>query len=281
MLNVIAKGFTVVYLLLGLILLYVCLGMQPGLYRGYLGGSFTVDADGTYAPMDIQAETAPEWYWVRPSNHRYSSATLRTIGDREANLDLLHGTWQSGQEEGILNTESLACLLASIDDASDCGPEYKSQIEALLTFFDAMRDGVTPPPRHHMHHMESPISASYQHYTLGRNYGFTAVCIWLIVWPVFLSLTWALSRKARFGPALVYAAVLAVIVGLDIVLTVIGLVTSPSSVAEHVEFFLAAVNLPAWAILGEGLVLSWMGLVIGALGWATVASTVDLLRRTD
>ena len=37
-----SKGFTVVYLLLGLILLYVCLGMQPGLYHGYFGGGFTV-----------------------------------------------------------------------------------------------------------------------------------------------------------------------------------------------------------------------------------------------
>jgi hypothetical protein len=280
-LSTIGKGVTAIYLLLGLILLYLSLVMQPGLYHGYFGGGFTVDAGDTHGPTVVHAETAPQWYWMRPSNHRYNSATLRTFSDREVKLNLLDATWQSGQDKGTLNTESLACLLASVDHGSDRTAEYESQIEALLDFLEAMRNGTAPPPRHHRYYIESPISASYQHHTSGRNDGLMALCVWAVAWPVLLSVIWALARKARYGPAVVYGVVLAVIVGLDIVLTVIGLVTSPGSVAEHVEFLLAVVNLPAWAILGDRLVLSWLGLVIGALGWATVASTGDLLRRTD
>jgi len=172
--------------------------------------------------------------------------------------------------------EGLARLVASVEDASALAPEYKRQIEALQEVLYALRDGEAPPPRHHMYYLESPVRATYQHHTSGQNYGLHAVWPWLGVWPFFLCVLWAQSRIARFTPMVAYALTLGTVAVFDSALVVIGMVSSPGSIAEGVELLLALVNLLAWVVLGDYF-LTWTGLVLGALGWATTVSMAVLL----
>jgi len=269
------------YLAAAAVLICICLLVQPGVYSGLFDGSITLAAGDLYQVLHLRAETTPQWHWARPRNHRYESVALRIMAgeNKPATLDLPAGTWRSGAESGALDEDALARLVAADAGPTTLPTEFRTQIKGVLELLHDLRDGNARPPRHHSHNLESPVHASYQHFTSGRNYGVFAVWAWLGVWPFSFLVPAVRSRRGWLSPLRIYLLALAVTLALDGLLFLIGSLSSPGPLAELVELLLAMVNLPAWVVLGGRGVLSWTGFVFGALGWATLLSAGTLTAR--
>jgi hypothetical protein len=198
---------------------------------------------------------------------------------RLATVDLPGGTWRCGSESGDLDEDALARLVAPDADPATLPTNFRTQVKGVLKLLHALRDGTAKPPRHHMYRLESPVRASYQHFTCGRNYGFFAVLAWLAAWPLSFFAPATRSKRGRLSPLRIYFLTLVVMLAINAVLFLIGSLSSPGPIAELVEFLLGLVNLPAWVLAGYPGVLTWMGPVLGALGWATVVSVARLIKR--
>lgn len=272
------RRLVIVYLIVGVLPL-CCLVAGPGVYSGHFSGSITLGDGEAYVYLHLNTETAPQWYWVHPRNHRYDNVTLKIIAGThsEATVNLQAGTWQAGPEKGSVHVDGLARLFAP-RDAAMVPDQYRQQVEAVVAILHALRDGTAPPVMHHGHQVESPFRASYQHSSPGADYGFSALWVWLTLWPLCLLVVAAQSRRSRFTPILAFLITLAVMAALDTALIVVGMIFSPGPVSELMEFLLGLINAPAMIVLGP-MMGGWALLVLGALGWATVISIVVLIKK--
>jgi len=274
------RTLTFLYLIVGILLLFIYLVLQPNVYNGYFRGMITIEASDQYEFLQVYTNTIPKWSWTKPRNYKYTHADLDILEEenKTASFDLLEGTWNCGSETGSLNPESVSRLIFPKIEITTLGSDYRAQIEAVIDIFHALRDGTIPGPRHHTYFVESPIRMSYHHCTGHRNYGHYAIWFWLGIWPLTFFVVKTKTRIGRFNHITVYLLTLAIMVFFDAILILIGMSSPPGPIEEFREFFLALLNLPAWIIIGDKLLFSsWTNYLLGALGWATIVSIIILL----
>jgi len=268
------------YLIVGLFVVFLCVGPEPGVYSGEYNAEFHIHGDRFSSSLRVHAKTKPQWYWARPQKHQYSDADLETWGDsdQQATLNLSAGTLELHSVRSPLDVDRLARFVAPHVKTKG-RDELRAQVNAVLPFLYGLRDGTAPRPRHHMYCVDSPVRATILHSTAGENYGVFAAFAWISIWPLLLL---AMKSKAFFGlrgARMAYLATLASITMIDAALICVGMMFSPGPVSELVEVFLALANLPAWTMFGERLVLSWLGLAFGALCWAGLVSMTVLMKN--
>jgi hypothetical protein len=269
--------FVVVYILVGTLVLFCCVTLRPGVYRGVVNAHLTVDATLSQGDVILRAETEPQWYWVQPENHRYRHMSLEILGyaDTKADVNLLAGTLQAGSHNENLDVDGLAKLIVP-HSTPVLHDDFRTQISGVLALLYQFRDGTAPRPRHHPHSIDSPVHASIQHFTTGANRGFIVMWLWIGAWPLALLAQTARSHQGWCNPLLAYLITLALVVTIDAVLIGIGMAFSPGPISELMEFLLGLLNCPGLMVLGERF-FSLAGLVLGALSWATLASMATLV----
>ena len=275
------QGFAKLYLIVGVVSVSLFVVVKPGVYKGRFHGTITVLDTEVCETLRVRAETRPRWYWAKPGNHQYRHATVDSISraDSATSFDLAAGTWRSSLTEGTSDRDGLVHLVMPDSGAAVPSPDCQRQIDAVQELLHSLRDGTAPRPRHHTHYVESPIRASYTHFTPGRNYGFFVLCAYLAVWPICLLLLRGRSGPGAFRPFISYLLSIAVVGALDATFILIAMNFSPGPVAEFMEFMIAMTNFPAWVIFGDRLVLSLPGYIMGALLWATLVSMVVFAKR--
>jgi len=224
---------------------------------------------------------------MAPRNHRYRQAEITCSDwtderkdDRTIRIDLVGNTWSSGEGRGALNVDELARLITfgRYADAGDA--ELRRKMQSLLDSFQQMSQGTFLRPQHHGHYTESPIRASYQHFTSGGNWGLTAVFLWCLVWPAYLFVFKPPASSRWFTPRKAFLVTLGLVVVLDLIVVATKKVFSPGAISETMEFLMGVINLPTWLLAGDRAVFSWTGWAFGALGWAVLVSLVVFGSRT-
>jgi hypothetical protein len=198
--------------------------------------------------------------------------TISDESERKVQLDLTEGTWTCGPDKGELDASGLSSILIEGRNAQAPSPAMLQQEESLLSSLHQMHAGEFLRPRHHTYHVDIPIRAFYQHFTIGRNCGLYAVFMWLLVWPVYLALSRQPSTSRWLAPTRVFFLTGCFVITLDLLFAGIHGLFSPGSISEAMELLIGLLNMPAWIVLGERSALTWLGMAFGAVSWSVLLS---------